>query len=368
MRRIGQDEFSFDSSREEIGTVSEYARSAAEDAIPPDLRETAPEFNGDTGSLREETKNRAERHARVKRMLMAPLASTLAVVSLVFASFAADPLGSDFLVSGSIFSSSAASPAPTPAPTPSAAPATDAFPSSPNLDPDFSGAYAWAGLGSEEYLVVDSQYLHAGTYYTNGGVSLVSPAGASYDKTTNTLTLNNYHGGFIDANLMGNGFKIRLIGGNSLDYIKLWGAMYGGSVTFTGTGSITLNKNGTAPSGVGLYLACEYSPSCVMIDREATVEVYGTYAVIIESTTLEKAIYTLSPITITGGECASGAFVAHTVPLTDESGNVIFDEDGMPVTEVITVKEIAEDKGMALYDYSVVGSDGLPSSYVKFAP
>ena len=106
-----------------------------------------------------------------------------------------------------------------------------------------AGGTAWSGLGSEEYLYVDSQYLHAGTIYTDNGTAIGTVSGASYDKTTNTLTLNNFTGGVIDANLLGNGFKIELIGENSLDYICIWGAMYGGSVTFTGSGSIKINEN-----------------------------------------------------------------------------------------------------------------------------
>ena len=185
---------------------------------------------------------------------------------------------------------------------------------------------------------------------------------------TNTLTLENYHGGFIDANLMGNGFKIRLIGDNSLDYIKLWGAMYGGSVTFTGSGSIRLNESGNAPDGVGLYLECEDSPSCVMVDRQATVEVFGEYAIVIHRTTLEKAIYTLRPVTVTGGTYSDGEFVEYTVTITDDSGNVVTDDNGEPVTEIVTVKDIARQQGIDLYDYSVVGSDGKPAKHVVFAP
>ena len=246
--------------------------------------------------------------------------------------------------------------------------ADSAFPALPNLDPDFAGEYAWAGMGSEEYLVVDSHYLHAGTYYTDRGVSFESLPGASYNKATNTLTLNNYHGGFIDANLMGNGFRIELIGDNSLDQIKLWGAMYGGSATFTGSGSIKLNESGNASEGVGLYLECEDSPSCVMIDRQATVEVFGEYAIVIHRTTLEKAIYTLSPVTMTGGTYSTGEFVEYTVTVTDDNGNIVTDANGDPVTELMTVRDIAEKKGMALYDYSVVGSDGKPAKHVLFAP
>ncbi|MBR4767492.1 MAG: hypothetical protein IK088_00785, partial [Lachnospiraceae bacterium] len=242
----------------------------------------------------------------------------------------------------------------------------DSFPKLPNAEPDFLGNYAWAGMGSEEYLVVDSTYLHAGTYYTSNGVVPKNLPGAVYDKASNTLTLENFHGSFIDANLMGNGFKVKLVGSNSLDTIKMWGAMYGGSITFTGDGSITLNQELKYDSG--LYLECENSPSAVLIDREATVEVYGEAAVMIHATQLETAVYTLNPIVMTGGRYADGEFVKYRVNVTDSAGNIVFDEDGNPVLTDWTVKDIAREQGIDLYDYSIVGTDGEPSGHVLFRP
>ncbi|MBQ7474605.1 MAG: hypothetical protein IJS78_01655 [Clostridia bacterium] len=389
------DEYRFDPAledgklSEEYGGVTEEADLPREFAEPPAPRESVPEFGGSSGGPEtdEEGKRRSRREL-IKRMMFVPIAASLAALSIIFAAFNFDPLGGDFLASPAAAPSVSPSPASTESDTssptgdetepadedstadePPAPPEyTDSFPTLPNLDPDFLGIYAWSGMGSEEYVVIDAKYLHAGTIYTSGGTPIDTVEGASYDKATNTLTLNNYHGGFIDVNLMGNGFKIELIGDNSLDYIKAWGAMYGGSVTFTGTGSIKLNENRNAPNGVGLYLECEDSPSCVMIDRHATVEVFGDYAIVIHRSTLEKAIYTLEPIRMTGGKYSTGEFVEYTVTVTDGLGNVVFDENGDPVTRVVTVKDISKDKGVDLYDYSVVGDDGKPAKHVLFAP
>ena len=227
----------------------------------------------------------------------------------------------------------------------------------------FDSVFSQQGVDLE-YIVVDGNYLHAGTIYTDGGTTIATVSGASYDKATNTLTLNNYKGSFIDCNLMGNSFKIKLVGENSLDYIRMWGAMYGGSVTFTGSGSIKLNESGNAPTGI--FLEAENSPSCIMIDRDVTVEVFGSQAIIVHCTTLETAIYTLKPITITGGTPASGEFVVYDVYVTDENGNKVYDENGNPMTKDYTVKDISAEQGIALYDYSVVGDDGKPSNHVIF--
>ena len=224
-------------------------------------------------------------------------------------------------------------------------------------------------MGSEEYVNIDGAYLHAGTVYTSSSsFSLKNVSGASYDKTTNTLTLNNFYGSYIDTNLMGNGFKIELIGDNTLDYIRIWGAMYGGSVTFTGTGTLTVNKTGRSPLGVGIYLECEDSPSAIMVDKDATVDVYGRMAIIISRTTLKDAIYTMSPVTMTGGTYSTGEFVTYRKYVTDAKGNVLYDENGDPLIEEATIKDVAAAQGMDLYDFSVVDEDGNPSTHVLFKP
>lgn len=221
-------------------------------------------------------------------------------------------------------------------------------------------------MGSEEYVFVDSQYLHAGTIYTDGGTSIGTLTGASYDKTTNTLTLNNFTGGMVDVNLMGNGFKIELIGENSLDSVRIWGALYGGSVIFTGSGSLKINENLNNPTG--LMLECEDSTSCIMIDREATVEVFGQKAIIVHRTMLENAIIALQPIKVSGGEISNGEFVEYNVNVTDENGVPVKDENGEYVKTIMTVKDIGERQGLVLYDCSVVDSDGKPSDHVVFKP
>ncbi len=367
VRRDNNDEYRFDKTledgfcAEEYTTAKEYVDPAEEYRGAAEIADPAPEFGGTSGGVKaEEGKKSAARRELIKKLAFIPVAAAIAANSIVFAAFGNDPLGSDFLISGGGSGSAVPSSAPV------SIPEGDSFPALPNLEPDFAGDYAWSGMGSEEYVAVDSHYLHAGTVYTGGGVSVETLDGASYDKTTNTLTLNNYHGGSIDVNLMGNGFRIELIGENSLDFLRAWGAMYGGSVTFTGSGSLKLNESGKADTG--LFLECEDSASALMIDKNATVEIFGSPALIIHRTTLEKAIYCSGTVKIHGGESSTGEFVTYNVNVTDENGNPVTDENGDYVTEQKTVKDIAESKGMALFDYSVIGDDGKPSSHVFFKP
>ena len=141
------------------------------------------------------------------------------------------------------------------------------FPTLPNRAPDFAGDYAWSGSGSEEYVrLIPSggtsyAYLQAGSVWVGMGAAETAVPGATYDKATNTLTLENFSAAVLDVNLMGNGFTIRLIGDNTLDQLTVWGAGYAGSVLLTGTGTLTVNQNGAAPDGVGIRLNAEAATS-----------------------------------------------------------------------------------------------------------
>ncbi len=120
--------------------------------------------------------------------------------------------------------------------------------------------------------------------------------GASYDEATNTLTLTNFTGDYLNANLMGNGFKLKLVGDNKLKGIVVWGFMYGGSLTITGDGKLTLTGVNGEPA---IKLECENSPSCLMIDSNVTIEIKGGSGnVAVIDSTLDKGIYYLKPLEV----------------------------------------------------------------------
>ena len=158
----------------------------------------------------------------------------------------------------------------------------DAFPPLPNLDPQRGNIQ---GIGSEFYIrFMDGayenwKYLTAGSYWTDTA---------------------NFSGPALDVNLMGNGFTIRLVGENRLEGLQVWGFMYGGSVTFTGSGSLVINGDGANP--VGLVLNAEASMSCLMVDREVTLEIRGADAAVgIFDTLMPKSVYYLRPIRMNAG-------------------------------------------------------------------
>lgn len=220
----------------------------------------------------------------------------------------------------------------------------DAFPSLGNLEPN--GSVPGYGVIDEEFVILEYgaggfSVLHSGKAYD--GHSEWQPSavsGMSYNRATNTLTLSNYNGGgLLNVNLMGNGFKLNLIGSNSLDGILMWGFMYGGSITITGSGSLTVNENMNMLYGIELQ--CENSQTCVMIDSSVTVDVYGSEAAIIAfDSQMDKAVYFLKPLVMMGGNRVSSV-------TTDEDGNVtdsylsVFDvEEGHLATHVTFSKVV----------------------------
>ncbi len=164
---------------------------------------------------------------------------------------------------------------------------------------------------------------------------LTDDPGIRYDSSTNTLTLHNFTGPLLDINLMGNGFTIKLEGENHLEMLRVWGFGYGGSVTLTGNGSLTINADRTNP--IGIVLQAEISQSCLMIDKEVTLDVYGTeMAICVIDTTLEKAIYYKNELTLTGGICSIGDFYPSYYDAYDYSHDysVVDTETGIPATHV----------------------------------
>ena len=105
----------------------------------------------------------------------------------------------------------------------------------------------------------------------------VEPAeGVAYDKTTNTLTLTNFtYPMILNAVSMGDDFKIKLVGTNKLDRIYLSdGQENGCSVTFTGTGSLTLNEDQNADFAIQVSPQCGTRPK-VTFGSTVTMKLYS---------------------------------------------------------------------------------------------
>ena len=172
------------------------------------------------------------------------------------------------------------------------------FPSLSNLEPN--GYIDGIGVLDQEFIIYDNgeeKYIVAGSAL---GKETTQTDGIVYDPDTNSLILSGVNGGILNVNLMGNGFNIIVEGENRIDMLMVWGYYYGGSVTVTGSGSLTVNSD--MKYDCGIYLRAEESESCLMIDRDVKLDVYGSVtAIFVEDTKLEKSIYFLQPLYLDDG-------------------------------------------------------------------
>lgn len=118
-----------------------------------------------------------------------------------------------------------------------------------------------------------------------------SVKGMSYDKATNTLTLNGFDNpkACIVTNEMGDDFTIKVTGTNHIQQIYAWGYGYGGSVTLTGTGELVINENKQVESSI--YLQAEGASAQVKIASGLTLNAYsqtGYPSVYIDSSSATK--------------------------------------------------------------------------------
>ena len=111
--------------------------------------------------------------------------------------------------------------------------------------------------------------------YVTGSQKAETVKGAVYDKKTNTLTLTNYNHPTmsIEANEMGDDFKIKLVGDNQIKSLIVWGYGYGGSVEILGDGTLTINKN--KGKNCGITMQPEGTKAVLKVSGKAVVDVYA---------------------------------------------------------------------------------------------
>lgn len=125
------------------------------------------------------------------------------------------------------------------------------------------------------------------------GTKVEKVSGFSYDKKTNTLTIKNVKQPkwVLNVNEMGSDFKIKVVGTNELYGVTAWGFGYAGSVEFTGTGKLTLNKAKTRSEAITIM--AEESKSVLKVGKKVTLNAYAgkksKNSVSIEESTVKKA-------------------------------------------------------------------------------
>ena len=160
-------------------------------------------------------------------------------------------------------------------------------------------------------------------YSNSGKVDTVE--GAVYDKSTNTITLNNYNHPemTLATNEMGDDLKLHLVGDNHIAELVVWGFGWGGNLEITGDGSLTINENKTSRTAAIRFMA-EGTQGLLKVGSNASVTAYksageNTYSAAFVSTTsstlpfqgnLEAAL-TMTPDSGVEGEYAVGATVIY---------------------------------------------------------
>ncbi len=156
-------------------------------------------------------------------------------------------------------------------------------------------AEAASNKGPTDYayvMVIDAEGNSTYLYDHDGNNEVEEVAGLSYNLSKNTLTLNKFKSSdcWIEANCMGSDFKIKLVGTNELAHIRVWGDAYGGSLTLTGKGSLTVNKKKNFENAI--LLKAEQSKSSFTVDKSVTLKAYAEkssgYSVYIDSSLYSK--------------------------------------------------------------------------------
>ena len=128
---------------------------------------------------------------------------------------------------------------------------------------------------SSAYIVIDDGSANPKQLYNaNKSVTISTVKNISYDKKTNTLTLNGYQEAEnkIVANEMGDDFKVKVVGNNQIQGIAVWGYSYGGSLTLEGNGSLEINKNRV--QGEPISLMAEAANAQFKVKQGVTLKVY----------------------------------------------------------------------------------------------
>lgn len=151
----------------------------------------------------------------------------------------------------------------------------------------FIMAFAMAGISasaangpneqdwSSAYIVIDDGSVNPKQLYNaDKSVTISTVKNISYDKKTNTLTLNGYQEAEkkIVANEMGDDFKVKVVGNNQIQGIAVWGYSYGGSLTLEGNGSLEINKNRV--QGEPIFLMAEEANAQFKVKQGVTLKVY----------------------------------------------------------------------------------------------
>ncbi len=135
--------------------------------------------------------------------------------------------------------------------------------------------------------------------YTYAGAGVGTDPHASYDESTNTLTLNGVNCERIYVNCMGSDFKIKVVGTNYVGSLEVSGEYEkGGSLMIEGTGTLNIGS-GDESDEMCFYLYGGSGQACLMICRGVTININSAYTALeIYATTMSKPLYYCGTISV----------------------------------------------------------------------
>lgn len=145
---------------------------------------------------------------------------------------------------------------------------------------------------TKAYIKISTPAKNYEVYSCDSSLKTSAPKGVKYSKKTNTLTLTKYSGknAVIEANEMGDNFKIKISGTCNVGKILVWGFGYGGSLRITGKGTLNINKG--KPFECAVFMNAEESASRLVIDKTVNLNAYahkgGAPAIELCRTTVSK--------------------------------------------------------------------------------
>lgn len=289
---------------EEVAKPAPEFRTAEEVAAPPQEVQTTSEFHK-TGEIAAETpgKGPSSTVAMLKKMLLYPVAATIAAVTVVYAAFGQDVLvhlGADD--------------------TPKSYILTEYFDAAEGED---VSALIYAEDGTE---LKDK---------SGNKVEVRTVSGVSYDIDSNTLTLDNYSGKRLFISKMGGDFTLKLKGASKLDHIVSDG--YGDDCSVS---IVTGNDDGTYASLLlspttsatpGITLNADGSASKLTIGEYVSIGIIAFDPVAVYGTTLDNAIDPDGKLSISNGKIVSYD------GQTDGQYHVIVENTAMDPTAIVSL-------------------------------
>ena len=131
------------------------------------------------------------------------------------------------------------------------------------------------GKDAYSYVQVKTPSKSYTVYCYDSKVKTSAPKGIKYNKKTNTLTITKYSNkkASVEANEMGDNFKIKVNGTCNIGQLSVLGYGYGGSLRLTGKGTLNINKNKLFEYAV--FMNAEESASKLVIDKAVNLNAYA---------------------------------------------------------------------------------------------